>query len=154
MNLKEKIPFLGSAGEEDGQGRVRLLGKLKEVEDFNPSDFNELVKSSIQAMENKCNGETVVLDDEIKDDIQKQDLLERHLSYTVKVTEGTVAGNGQEESIVKESSTFKVILRAQPNEAIEINGPDRISQPYKEALNETLADHNGEKITFQDIVAD
>ncbi|MFB6215239.1 MAG: hypothetical protein ABEI54_05135 [Candidatus Bipolaricaulia bacterium] len=151
MKLKEKVPFLETQdGEERGQ--VRLLGKVGNVEDFQLSDFNKLVKSSIKTMEDNRKDESVLLHDDLKEDINREDLLERHLSYRVEVTEGTVTDKESEDNIVEESTTFRVILRAQPNEAIEINGPDEIAHPYKEALRETLIERKGEEVEFQNIV--
>jgi len=72
----------------------------------------------------------------------------------VEVTEGEVTATGEEDSMLEESTTFKVILRAQPNEAIEINGPHDISSHYKEALKDAFNKRTGKNLTFQDIVED
>lgn len=154
MNLKEKIPFFDTKEYVETPGRVRLLGKLESVDGFGVSDFNQLVTSSIELMDDKEANKAVTLDDELEENVTSEDLLERQLSYRVEVREGKVTKGGNGDNIVKESSTFKVILRAQPNEAIEINGPYSISHQFKEALKEAFHKQNGNEITFQDIVSD
>ncbi len=155
MNLKEKIPFFGGNGfGTEEQSSVRLLGKLEDLESFKVKDFNELVKSAAYKMENKVNGKSIFLGDELVRDVDREDLLEQHLSYRVEVTEGEVTATGEDDSIIEETTTFKVILRVQPNDAIEINGPHSVSSRYKEALKESLKEHAGENITFQNIVKD
>ena len=154
MNLKEKIPFFDNKEYGESPGRVRLLGKLEDVEGFEVSDFNHLITSAIKLAEEKEGNKTVTLDDELEENVTREDLLERHLSYRVKVREGNVTKGGNGDNIVEESSTFKVILRAQPNEAIEINGPHGTSQKFKRAIKEYFNKQNGNEITFQDIVSD
>ena len=151
MKIKEKVPYLGSEKEKE-KGQVRLLGKIGEKEDFKLSDFNPLVKSSIETMDENREGESVLLQDDTAKEINKEDLMERHLSYRVEVREGNVSDDGNNNNMAEESRTFKVILRAQPNEAIEINGPYEIAYPYKEAVKETFINRNGEEVTFQNIL--
>ncbi|MCF7890188.1 hypothetical protein K9M78_03110 [Candidatus Bipolaricaulota bacterium] len=152
MKLKERIPFPGGdgVGTEEQQGRVRLLGKLEDLESFEVSDFNKLFKAAAIKLENRVDNGSVFLGDEIARNVNKEDLLEQHLSYRVEVSE-------EESSLLKETTTVKiihVILRAQPNDAIEINGPHDISSRYKEALKDAFNEITGENITFQDIVKD
>jgi len=154
VNLKEKIPFLDTREYGESPGRVRLLGKLEGVEGFEVSDFNHLITSAIKLVEDKEADKNVTLDDELEKNVTREDLLERHLSYRVKVREGKVTKGGNGDNIVEESSTFKVILRAQRNEAIEINGPYGTSHKFKRAIKEYFNERNGNEITFQDIVSD
>ena len=156
MKLLEKIPFFGGNGirGQEQQGRVRLLGKLGKVNSFEVSDFNELVKAAATEMEVRVDNKSVFLGDEFARDVDKENLLERHLSYRVEVTEGEVTATGEEDDMLEESTTFKVILRVQPHEAIEINGPHDISSHYKEALKDGFNERTGKNLTFQDIVED
>ncbi|MCF7875691.1 hypothetical protein K9M06_01415 [Candidatus Bipolaricaulota bacterium] len=156
MKLKEKIPFLGGdgVGIEEQQGRVRLLCKLEDFDSFEVEDFNELVKAAATRMEDKVSDRSVFLGDEVARDLDREDLLEKHLSYRVEVAAGEVTDTGGEDSIHEETTTFKVILRTQPNDAIEINGPHDISSRYKEALKDSFKEHTGANLTFQDIVKD
>lgn len=72
----------------------------------------------------------------------------------LEVAEGEVTVTGEEDSTLEETTTFKVILRVQPNDAIEINGPHWVSSRYKEALKGSFKEHTGENITFQNIIKD
>ena len=151
MEIKEKVPSLSTEnGREHGQ--VRLLGKVEDVDEFQLPDFNKLVKSSIKTLEEMRGNGSVLLQNDLLEEIKREDLMERHLSYRVEVREGKVGNNGDSDTIVEESSTFKVILRAQPHDAIEINGPHEIAYPYKDALKETFVERNDEEISFQNIL--
>lgn len=150
MKLAEKLPFI-EADEEEERGRVRLLGKLEEIEDFDTSDFNELVKGAVNHMGKKRNGESVILDDRIRNEKSEEDLMDRHLAYDVKVGESKVA-SGEDGNEIVEGPTLKVILRAQPSKAIEINGPFKISRPYKESLKKKYSEQFGGNLDFQDIL--
>lgn len=148
MNLKEKIPFLGGNGAKisDKQDRVRLLGKLEESDKFEFGNFNELIKTSIQNMESKREDESVILDEEFKQDINEEELLRRHISYRIKVGEEE-SGSPNEDNIV-EGKRFKVILRKQPSKAIEINGPYELSSPFKDSLKTRLKNCLGKRLPF------
>ena len=141
MKLKEKIPFFGEdgIGNSDQRGRVRLPGKLSNSGTFDVKDFNELVKDAASEMNATDDNRSVFLADDVADEIDEDDLLDRHLSYRVEVTEGEVTkedGGKGEDNIVKESTSFIVTLRAQPHKAIEINGPQRVANSYRESLKE------------------
>ena len=153
MKLKDKVPFLGDEkGDKNGkQGRVRLLGKLDKVDNFSPDDFNRLLKRSVRGMENKVDNRAAVLDDKIEKDIAKEDLMDRHLTYQVKV--GQNVNTDRDNEIIAEGTTLKVILRAQPSRAIEINGPHKVSAPYREAFKEAFREITGEKIKFQNLLS-
>ncbi|MFW6071018.1 MAG: hypothetical protein ACOC86_01370 [Candidatus Bipolaricaulota bacterium] len=153
MKLAEKIPLLGKNGEgETKKGRVRLLGKIGQGKDFEPDDFNKLVKVSVRHMDENREDEKVLLDDEIDESIAREDLLDRHLSYRIKVgrTE-TISENGNR---IIEGPTFKVIMREQPSRSIEINGPGDISLPFKETLRSTFRDLFSDGIHFENILND
>ncbi len=149
MKLAKKLPFIEEEEKEE-RGRVRLLGKLEGDGDFDPSDFNDLVASAIDHMD-RNREEKVILDDRIREEKDKDDLMERHLSYDVKVGESKVA-QGEDGNDIVEGPTLKVILRAQPSKAIEVNGPFKISKPYKNSLRKKYSEEYGGNINFQDIL--
>lgn len=147
----DKIPFIGNNSEDSSeQGRVRLLGKLDTANGFGPENFNQLVKSAVERMDRNQEGEKVLLEDELRSDYEKEDLFDRHLSYRVKVGNSEVKANGEDNII--EGTTFKVILRAQPTRAIEINGPQNVSSPYKDSLKNSYRKMFGDEVEFQHIL--
>jgi hypothetical protein len=153
VEIMEKVPFIGNNSEDSSErGRVRLLGKLENTNGFEPKDFNQLIKSAVERMDRNQQGEKVVLEDELRNDYGEEDLFERHLSYRVKVGSSEVTENG-EDGIV-EGTTFKVILRAQPTRAIEINGPDKVSSPYRDSLKTSYRKTFGEEVEFRHILSD
>jgi len=150
LKLSKKLPFIEEEEKEE-RGRVRLLGKLEGNGDFDPSDFNDLVKGAIDHMDRKRE-ETVLLDEGMREKKAKVDLSERHLSYDVKVGESKVA-QGENGNDIVEGPTLKVIFRAQPSKAIEVNGPFKISEPYKNSLQKKYSEEFGENINFQNILS-
>lgn len=152
MEILEKVPLIGNKEEESSeQGRVRLLGKLEDANGFGPEDFNQLVRAAVDRMDRNQKGEKVLLEDELRSDYEREDLFDRHLSYRIKVGNSNVKGNG-EDNIV-EGTTFKVILRVQPSRAIEINGPQNVSSPYKSSLKSSYREMFGDEVQFQHVLS-
>ena len=153
MWLKEIIPFLGNEVGTDGdeQGRDRLLGKFDEVNEFGPSNFNTLVKSSIRNMAKSSEEGTVILDDELEKGLEEGGLKQRHLTYRVKVGRN-VNEDGNNKKNLAEVKTLMVILRSQPSKAIEINGPREVLVSYKKSLMESFEELTGGSISFQSLL--
>ena len=151
MEILKKVPFIGNKkGDSSEQGRVRLLGKLEDADGFVPEDFNQLVRAAVDRMDRNQEGEKVVLEDELRSDYEQEDLYDRHLSYRIKVGTSDVKGN-RDDNIV-EGTTFKVIMRAQPSRAIEINGPQNVSSPYKDALKSSYRKIFEDEVQFQHVL--
>ena len=154
MQIKEKLPFLSSTnGEKNLKGRVRLLAKFQKYDEFELEDFNELVRDAIDRMDKAEENRAVLLTEETADRITEEELLERHLSYKVDATTGDLTESDNKEEIVGESKSFKVILRAQPHRAIELNGPRDVTSSYRDAVKETFAEMTGNRISFNDILS-
>ncbi len=152
MEILNKVPFIGDTeGESSEQGRVRLLGKLDDADGFAPEDFNQVVRAAVDRMDRNQEGEKVVLEDELRSDYDQEDLYDRHLSYRIKVGNSDIKGN-RDDNIV-EGTTFKVILRAQPSRAIEINGPQNVSSPYRDSLKSSYREMFEEEVQFQHILS-
>lgn len=151
MKLKEKIPFLeGNGDKSQEEGRVRALAKLGQGNNFTPEDFNELVQASVQRLDNRQEDNRALLDDDLENRPSREDLLERHLSYRVKVGKEKTNSGGKEG--VVEGPTFKVIMRVQPSKAIEVNGPSKVTDPYREVLKDTFENQFGDSIQFKNIL--
>ncbi len=152
MRLTKLIPFVNDNGEtEEVKGRVRLLGKIEDLEAFDPDDFNELVQDSLKEMDHLLENKTAALDDELRTSVSREDLMERHLSYRIEVGQLREEDDGVKRNIA-EGTSLKVIMRAQPTKAIEINGPEEIASPYREALKKTLQKQTNREVTFEDIL--
>ena len=101
-------------------------------------------------MANKVEDVTTLLDDKIEKDIIEEDLMDRHLTYKVKVDQN--ANTDRDKEIIAEGTTLKVIIRAQPSKAIEINEPHKVSTSYRKALKEFFGGVTVGKINFQNLL--
>jgi len=152
VQIAEKIPFLNTDnGEKENDGRVRMLTKLEEDSEFKPTDFNQLVSNSVEEMDKLLDEETAIIDDNIEEGVTDTDLVERHLSYRIKV--GKVGEDLKtDKQNIAEGTSLKVIMRTQPSKAIEINGPHDVSSNYKQAIKTSFEKLNNQSLSFTDIL--
>ena len=131
--------------------QVRYLGKF---DSLNPQikEFNKWVRESIEDMNNAPDDPSLALNSEMEKD--EVDLLRSHLSYQVglkdEMTEAEDADSDGHD--ITGGTTFKVILRAQPNPGVEISGPKYIANNYKESLKKVIDEETKEDPNFSDIV--
>lgn len=153
MSFTTYIPFVGDNGEtEEVGGRVRLLGKIEDLGEFDPDDFIELVQDSLAEIDHLLENKTAALDDELRTSVSLEDLMERHLSYRIEVGKLKEEDDGAKRNIA-EGTSLKVIMRVQPKKAIEINGPQDVSEPFREALQTSFSRLQNKNITFKDILS-
>lgn len=141
MNWSNVLPFDWNFGSEETNGRqVRFLVKPKGNLALELEQFNRFVADALERMNENTSSTKATLDSDLRDNLKEGYLKKHHLTYEIQM--GTKSGqSGDSLPTVAETdggSTFKVILRGQPNKAIEINGPKELVSSYCSALEEVF----------------
>ncbi|MBS3812739.1 hypothetical protein KGY64_02835 [Candidatus Bipolaricaulota bacterium] len=123
------------------------MGKIEDLEDFSPDDFNHLVRQAHEELDGMSGEASAVLDGEYEEDI-----LDRHLSSEVEVGKASDLGRDEVRGNIAVGKSLEVIMRIQPTKAVEINGPRDFSTVYREAVKRAFKRIHGRSVNFTDVL--
>ena len=153
MELLDKIPFISGKDDSTESEEVRYLGKFDSIKP-DVDNFNRWVQESIEEMNRKSNNPSVVLDSNMKEEI---DLDHSHLTYRIGIQDGEAKDDNKlrdTDQEITEGTTFKVILRSQPTPGVEVRGPEHVAGSYLESMKSVIDEETEENPDFTGLVAE